>query len=125
MKFFAWKKLKSSFQHAFQGLCDVFWEQQAFRIQIIISLFVLFLIFGIPLSSVERAVLFLTIFFTLSMEILNSIFEKTVDAFEPAINAKVKKIKDMMAGASLLLAIGCIIIGVLIFWPYARNLLGV
>ncbi len=123
MKFFAWKKLKSSFQHAFQGLCSVFWEQQTFRIQIIISLFVLFLIFGIPLSSVERAVLFLTIFFVLSMEILNSIFEKTVDAFEPAINAKVQKIKDMMAGASLLAVIGSIIIGVLIFWPYVRNLL--
>lgn len=118
MKFFIWKKLKSSFQHAFQGLRIVFWEQQSFRIQIIISLIVIFLIFYFPLSSIERAILFLTIFFVLSMEMMNSVFEKAVDVFEPAVNTKVKKIKDIMAGAALLAAIGSIVIGVLIFWPH-------
>ena len=52
------------------------------------------------------------------MEMMNSVFEKAVDVFEPAVNTKVKKIKDIMAGAALLAAIGSIVIGVLIFWPH-------
>ncbi len=123
MKFFIWKKCVSSFLHAFQGLRIVFQEQQSFRLQLIIALAVIFLMFLFPLSSLERAVLFLTIFFVLSLEIINTALEKAVDVFEPAINTKVKKIKDMMAGAVFLAAFGSIIIGFLVFFPYFKELL--
>lgn len=123
MKFFIWKKFIVSFRHAFQGLYIVFWKEQSFRIQIIIALFVIFLMFYFPLLFLERAVLFLTIFFVLSLEIINSIFEKAVNVFEPAINTRVKKIKDMMAGSVLLASIGAIIVGFLVLWPYFKSLL--
>ena len=120
MKVFSLRKMVLSFRYAFRGLKLAFLEQQSFRFQLVIGVVVIILMFYFPLSFLGRAILFLSIFIVLSLEVVNSIFEKTMDIFEPRINPHVGKVKDMMAAAVLLAAIGSITVGILIFLPYFR-----
>jgi len=76
--------------------------------------------FYFPLSALKKAILFLTIFIVLSLEIINSTFEKLIDFLNPKFNPYIGEIKDMAAGAVLLAAIGSIIIGIIIFLPYLK-----
>ncbi len=112
------QKLIASLRYAFQGLKCALQEEQSFRVQVVTALAVTFLMFHFPLSSLERAILFLTIFMVLSLEIVNSIFEKTMDIIEPEVDSEVGKVKDMMAAAVLTISIGAAIVGLIIFLPY-------
>lgn len=112
------KKLINSFRYALQGLGCALKEQQSFRIQLMVALAVTFLMFYLPLLSLERAVLFIIIFLVLSLELVNSIFEKTIDILKPEIHPQIRKIKDMMAGVVLVASIGSVIVGLIIFLPY-------
>ena len=112
------QKFITSLRDALHGIKCAFREEQSFRIQTVTALAVTFLMFYFPLSHIERAVLFLTIFMVLSLEIVNSIFEKTMDIIRPEINSEVGKAKDMMAAAVLTISIGAAIVGLIIFLPY-------
>ena len=118
MRIFSFKKMVLSFKYAIRGLKFVILNQQSFRLQSIAAAGIIFLMFYFPLSSLSRAILFLTIFLVLSLEITNSVFEKTIDILKPEFNHDIGIIKDMAAGAVLLAAVGSIIIGILIFLPY-------
>ena len=118
MKIFSFKKMVLSFKYAIRGLKIIILRQQSFRLQLIAAAIIIFLMFYLPLSSTKRAILFLIIFLVLSLEIINSVFEKTIDILKPEFNHDIGTIKDMAAGAVLLAAIGSIIIGILIFLPY-------
>ena len=53
----------------------------------------------------------------ISLELVNSAIETTVDIAMPEINEKAKNAKDMAAGAVLVSAIAAAIIGLIIFVP--------
>lgn len=116
-KFFDFAKLLKSFQAAFQGL-KIALREQTFRIFFLVTLLVivLMILFRIPLS--QKLILALIIIFTLALELINSQIEKILDVFCPNDHPKVKIIKDITAGAVLLVSIGAAIIGLLIFLPY-------
>ncbi len=111
-----------SLKHALRGVKKVFQTELNFRLQVFASLLVLVFIFIFPLRSWEIVVLILLIGLVLILELINSIFERLVDAFRPRIHPIVKDIKDIMAGAVLLSAVIAAIIGLLIFWPHFVNL---
>ena len=54
----------------------------------------------------------------LVMEILNTTFEYLSDLLKPRLHHYVRTIKDIMAGAVLLTAVGSAVIGLMIFLPY-------
>jgi len=112
------KKLYQSFKYAFRGFKTAVFEEQTFKIQLTIGVLVIILMFLLPLTSLERAVLFFTILLVLSLELFNSQLERILDIFNPKFNSNIKKIKDLSAGAVLLASLGSIIIGLLIFLPY-------
>lgn len=116
MNFISFKKLKKSFYCAFRGLSIALLKEQTFRIHVLLnsSVIVVLLVF-FPLSMSEKAVIILTIFFILILELINSIFERVIDVFDSKINPRIRTIKDMMAGAVLLGTIGAAIIAFLIF----------
>lgn len=116
------KRLKKSFVHAFSGLCVVFKTEQSFRIHVFVALCVLVLAIGLPVTRTEQIVLSLLVAAVLILEIMNSIFERILDAFKPRLHPIVKEAKDMMAGAVLLLSLFAGVIGLLIFYPYFRLL---
>ena len=112
------KTLLKSFRYAIKGIKYVFQNEQNFRVQLFIALLV---ILGMVLFKVtigEAIALFLLIILILVLEVINTVFEKFADILEPRMSIYVKVIKDMMAGAVLISAIGAVMIGLLIFFPY-------
>ncbi|OGL62523.1 hypothetical protein A3C09_03105 [Candidatus Uhrbacteria bacterium RIFCSPHIGHO2_02_FULL_47_44] len=116
------KQLRKSFGYATNGLSTVFQSEQSFRLQVLAAFFVLSLAMAFQVSHVELIVLLLLIASVLILELINSIFERVLDAFKPRLHPIVKEAKDMMAAAVLLMSFFSLMIGALIFYPYVRLL---
>ncbi len=111
------KKLKNSLQNAFYGLRVAFLEQ-TFRILSLVAFVVLVFAIVLPLSSVERGMLFLLVASVLAFELINSQVERILDILHPNYKEKVRLIKDISAGAVLLMSIASVVIGTMIVFPY-------
>ena len=116
------RKLIESFKVAFKGLFYGARDEATFRAGLAISVVVIFLTFYFPLISIERAVIFLTIFVVLGMELINTQVERTTNLIDKNYNPEIKIIKDLAAGAVLLIVIVSAIVGGLIFIPYIFGL---
>lgn len=71
--------------------------------------------------ALEAVALTLVIIAVLVLEIVNTVVEKFIDLLKPRMHHYSGAIKDMMAAAVLLAAIGAVVIGVLIFYPYVNS----
>ncbi len=111
-----------SIGHALRGVGVVFVSEQNFRIQVYAALLVVVLAMGLGVKTYEWIVLVLLIGLVLSLELINSVFERIVDSFKPRIHPVVKDIKDIMAGAVLLASLFAAIVGVMIFLPHVLEL---
>ncbi len=112
------KKLISSFKNAFSGLRVGFKVEQSFRVQVALTIVGIFLMFYFPLTSLERAVLFLAGGFVLGLELLNSQLEDILDLIKKEHDFRIKKIKDLSAAAVLISAVTALTVGILIFAKY-------
>lgn len=112
------KKLNTSIKAAIIGLKAAIKEEQTFKIQVAVAILVIFFMFYYPLIVLERVILILTILLVLGLELINSQIERILDFLEPEFNHKIRKIKDLSASAVLVVVIGSIFIGLLIFLPY-------
>lgn len=116
------KLFARSISHAVRGITVVFHGEQSFRIQLMAALVVVALAAWFSVKWFEWVVLLLLIGFVLSLELINSIFERIVDTFKPRIHPVVRDIKDMMAAAVLIASVFSLVIGLTIFWPYIATL---
>ena len=84
-----------------------------------ISIMILVIIAGIflKISKMEWIICIILFGFVISLELVNSAIEVTVDIAMPEINEKAKNAKDIAAGAVLVSAIAAAIIGLIIFVP--------
>ena len=112
------RKQANSFKNSFHGLKVAFFEEQSFKIQAILALVVVILMFSLPLHNIERAILVLAIMFVLGLELLNSQIERALDLAEFDHNPKIKDIKDLSTSAVLIAAVGALVVGLFIFIPY-------
>jgi diacylglycerol kinase len=103
---------------AIRGLGLVIREEQTFKIQVAAAILVIFLMFYFPLTALERTVLILAIVLVLSLEIINSQIERDLDLLQPNSDPKIRRIKDLSASAVLVVVIGSVFIGLLIFLPH-------
>ena len=115
------KKLVKSFQVAFSGLRAAMKKENTFRTGVFIAIIVSFFTLYFPLSSLERAIIFLTICSVLGLELMNTQVERTTNLIDPNHNPSIRLIKDLAAGAVLLVIIGAAIVACLIFLPYLLN----
>lgn len=115
-------RFMKSFQHALRGVRVVFSSEQSFRIQFYITLFVLVLAVVFRVSLWEWIVLLFLAGAVLSLELINSVFERMIDAFKPRIHPVVRDIKDVMAGTVLIASLIAAAIGIIIFSPYVLEL---
>lgn len=111
------QQLLRSFIYAWRGLKFV-WQENNFRIQVIIAILVIILMYLYQLSRLEKVALIIVIFSVLILESMNTIFEHLSDILQPRLHSYIMIIKDIMAATVLMASIGAIIIGLLIFWPY-------
>lgn len=115
------RKWLHSLKYAFEGIKFAINQQNFFLISLIAIIVILFG-FYFKLSSTEWLIVILTIGFVLSLEALNTIWEKTLDLLQPYFSPKVKNIKDLVAGAVVIACLTSIIIGLIIFVPKIWNL---
>lgn len=116
------QSLIKSIQYASKGVRVVFQTEQNFRIQLVIGALVLVAALFFHFPTWKIIILLLVIGSVLILELVNSIFERLVDAFKPRIHQYVGEMKDIMAATVLIASIGAVIMGLLLFWPYLVSL---
>lgn len=116
------RRLYKSFSYALHGLVLTFKQEQNFRIQVVVGILVIAAALSLPLRGWELVVMIGLVMAVLVMELLNTVVEHFTDLLKPRLHHYVSTIKDIMAGAVLLTALGAAIIGILIFYPHLVNL---
>ncbi len=111
------KKIRRKFFYSFVGFWIALKEEKS--ILAYLFFFAIFIGLGVwvKLSMVEWAVMVITMFVTIAIEVINTALEAAVDAISFQYNIKVKKIKDVAAGATLVMTTGMIATLLIIFIP--------
>lgn len=107
-----------SFKAALSGLKLAYSEQPNIKIHLAISVIVLLLAFFLNISIPDLVVLILTITIGLTVEFINTVTEALCDLVAVEWKKDIKIAKDLAAAMMLVVAVGSIIIGLLIFIPY-------
>jgi len=106
-----------SFVFAAEGIAHVFRTQRNIWVHVFISLAVVALGWWLHITSVEWAILALTMGVVFAAEMMNTVVESAVDLASPGQHPLAKIAKDVSAGAVLLLAIFAVLVGLFIFLP--------
>lgn len=115
-------RFERSLKHAIDGVCYAVCHEKNFRTEIAIAIFVVVLILAFKVKSWEAIILILMIMWVLILELINTVVERVVDILKPRIHPYARLIKDLMAAVVLISSIVAIIVGIIIFYPYLRDL---
>lgn len=111
------KKTLHSFKYAFNGIGILLKEEQNARVHLIATIIAIALGFLLNINKIEWTIILLLIGIVISLEIINSAIERIADFVCNEKNEKIKKTKDLAAGAVLIMAIIAVIIAIIIFIP--------
>lgn len=106
-----------SFFYAFQGLKTALKNEPNMRIHFFFAAAALTMGTLLRLSTLEWIILTFTIFWVISLELLNTVLESLVDIVSPEFQPHAKVAKDVSASIVLLSAILSVIVGFLLFIP--------
>ena len=110
-------KLLSGFRYAFNGLKILITEEHNAWIHLLAAIFVLIAGVVFHISTMEWVAVIFCIGWVFALELINTAIENTADFISQEKNEKIKKIKDLSAGAVLVAAIASAVIGLIIFLP--------
>jgi len=119
------KRLIRSFRYAGEGVWYALRTQANLRIHLTAAGLVMIAGLWLQLTSIEWAILVMTIMIVMSAELFNTALEATLDRVSSEEHPLAKIGKDVAAGAVLIGAIGSVIVGLLIFGPRLLALIGV
>jgi len=108
----------SSFKHAFHGIKGGVKEENNFKTMSVCFLLVIVANIVLQVTTVEWIVTLLCSGIVLSLELVNSAVEKTIDFVTDEIHALAGAAKDYSAGASLIMSVISFIIALIIYIPY-------
>jgi len=118
------KNFSRSLSHALDGLAYAIKRERNFQIELVCGVFVLALILIFEVKSWEAVVLILMVAGVLIMELANTVMERIVDMLKPKVHPYARLIKDIMAASVLISSCVAIIVSVIIFYPYVKELSG-
>jgi len=107
---------KIGLKYAFNGISIAF-GQINFKIQFLIFLLVILLGALMGISRLEWLIILFVSVLVLGIEMVNTAIEKMCDIIDPSYNESIKDIKDISAGAVLVVAAGALMAGGIIFIP--------
>lgn len=113
--------LPDSFLLAFSGIFKVIKDERNIKIHLIITAIVILMGLFLAISKMEWLVIFLIVGATLAAEVFNSSIEEICDLLREENHLeyqRTKFIRDVSAGAVLILVITSVAIGLVIFLPY-------
>lgn len=106
-----------SFSYAIAGLKEAFQKEPNLRIHVLIALLVIVAAIFLEFSLTEWAILLITVFLVISLELVNTAIESLVNLVSPEIKEEAKIAKDISASVVLLGAFLSIIVGLILFVP--------
>lgn len=109
--------------NALNGIVHFFLTERNGKIQFIIAIIVVFTSFILKISKNDWIIILWTIAGVFAFEMMNTAVEKIGDRISLEYDEKIKFIKDIAAGAVLVICICATIIGSIIFFPYLQKLL--
>jgi len=112
------RSFKNSVIYAARGLRYVFRHEQNFRLQLLIAIAVLALAYVFDISERDLLLIVMLIAGVMILELINTVLEYFLNVIEPKIYVQAQIIKDIMAGAVLLMSLAAAVLGILIFYPY-------
>ena len=112
------RRILRSMRYAVRGIVFALRNERNFQIELAVGGAATLLLSWLPLSTPERAIIVLLIVTVLAFELVNTGIERVMDILKPRVHPYAKVVKDTVAGAVLLVSLGAVVIGVLIFAPY-------
>jgi diacylglycerol kinase len=112
------RKFFKSFIYAFQGLRASLRVQRNLKVQILIALITIGAGFYFEIASWEWSVILITIGLVIGLEMINTAIELLVDLVTRERKPQAGKIKEIAAGAVLVVSVIAVIIGVIVFRKY-------
>lgn len=110
-------RLFRSFKWASQGFIYCMKREKNFKLHCALAIFAVCLGFGLKISYIEWIMILVNIALVLAMEMINSAIEHLCNLVHPTSHPGVKIIKDVSAGAVLVVAVMAVICGSLVFIP--------
>jgi diacylglycerol kinase len=107
-----------SFLYAFKGIKASLEEQRNLKVQSLVALITIGAGFYFGISPVEWCLVLMMIGIVIGLEMLNTAIEGLVDLVTTEWKPLAGKIKDMAAGAVLVVSIIAVIVGLIIFRKY-------
>ena len=104
------------FQAAFRGIIRCINHERNMRIHTVAALYVFVFSFFFEFSITGYAVLFTVFGLIMALEIVNTGLEALADQISPGYSPVVKVVKDIAAGAVLIMAIFAVAVAVVLFW---------
>lgn len=112
-----------SFGYALNGLLQLIRHERNFQIHVVAFTGVLALGIFFRISSMEWVMIFLISVLVMGLEAINTAIEQLCDLYSTEANERIKKIKDVAAGAVLIAAVFAVCIAVVVFLPYVKRML--
>jgi len=106
-----------SFKYAIKGIIYAFKHEKNIWIQSVCAVAVIVAGFVFKISIIEWIAIVLCIGIVLTCEIMNTTIEVIVDFISPKYHQKAGLIKDLAAGAVLVVAIMSVLVAAIIFIP--------
>ena len=101
------------------GIAHGISKERNIKIQMLIGFGIIVLSFFLNISLIEFIIIIMVTFLVLSFELANTALEKLINHIHPDFEVEIGRIKDIMAGAVLLIVFLSIIVGLLIlFVPF-------
>lgn len=117
------RNLKNSFKNASRGIVQAFKTERNVKLHTLATIIVIIFAYIFRFSIIECAILALTITLVIVAELLNTAVEYTVDMIcGDKYDELAKYAKDIAAGATLIAAIGAVIVGLLLYMPKVINM---
>lgn len=108
---------RHSLRFALNGLRFIYRDERNFRIHAAFAVSAVALSILLRISTVQWLFVLTAIASVLALEIVNTVFEKVVDLFQPRVHHYAGVIKDLMAAAVLIASFSALLVGSIIFIP--------
>ena len=108
---------------AINGMFFLLKNEEAIKVQSFVFLIIIALGFYFEITSKEWIIHIILIGFILTTEALNTVAEKICDLINPKYDERIKLIKDISAGAVSFSVLSSLIILLIIYFPYIKQLI--
>ncbi len=112
-----------SLRYALNGCAKLFGTERNARIHLAAFVVVVAAGFCLEIDRVEWMIILLASGAVIAAEAMNTAIEGTIDIVHPQYGEKAGRIKDIAAGAVLIVTCAAIAVGVIVFFPKIKALL--